>query len=153
MGRSNKSFLRRPRGGALIDEERGRLRVSRLDPIGEEVALVRLIPQVLVQVGVRDLLQRLYLIDGDEVGVEVHELDGDLLEGALREQVALDARERLMRVVIRLLHQAQLLTLLLVQPRRHGVLLLQPLQRLPQGISVSVRHVHQYHHQRASRAL
>ena len=34
--------------------------------------------------------------------VQVHELDGDLLEGALREQVPLDARERLVRVVVRL---------------------------------------------------
>jgi hypothetical protein len=34
--------------------------------------------------------------------VQVHELDGDLLEGALREQVALDARQRLVRVVVRL---------------------------------------------------
>ena len=34
--------------------------------------------------------------------VQVHELDGHLLEGALREQVPLDARQRLVRVVVRL---------------------------------------------------
>jgi hypothetical protein len=34
------------------------------------------------------------------VGVEVEELDGHLLEGALRQQVALDARQRLVRVVV-----------------------------------------------------
>ena len=34
--------------------------------------------------------------------VQVHELDGDLLEGALRQQVTLDPRQRLVGVVIRL---------------------------------------------------
>mmetsp|Transcript_45139 Transcript_45139/g.81181 ORF Transcript_45139/g.81181 Transcript_45139/m.81181 type:complete len:277 (+) Transcript_45139:4424-5254(+) len=42
--------------------------------------------------------------------------------------MSLDAGERLVRVVVSLLHQTQLLSLLLVQPRLHGVLLLEPLQ-------------------------
>ena len=56
----------------------------------------------LVQVAVRDLLQRLDLVDGDEVRVEVHELDGHLLELTLSQQVALDALQGLVRVVVRL---------------------------------------------------
>ena len=37
------------------------------------------------------------------------ELDGDLLKGALRQQVPLDARQRLVWVVVGLLYQTQLL--------------------------------------------
>ena len=37
------------------------------------------------------------------------ELDGHLLEGALRQQVPLDATQRLVGVVVGLLHQTQLL--------------------------------------------
>ena len=59
-------------------------------------------PQILVEVGVSDFFERLDVRDGDEVRVQVHELDADLLEGALRQDVALDARQRLVRVVVRL---------------------------------------------------
>jgi hypothetical protein len=51
-----------------------------------------------------------------------------LLEAAVGEQVPLDALQRFVRVVIRLLHQAQLLALLLVEAHRHHVLLLEPLK-------------------------
>ena len=56
----------------LVDEQRGRLRVSRLDPGGEEALLVSLVPQVLVQVRVCDLLQRLNLIHRDQVTAQHH---------------------------------------------------------------------------------
>ena len=59
-------------------------------------------PKVLVQVAVCDLLQRLNLIHGYEVAVQVHELNGHLLEAAIGQQVALDALKRLVRVVVRL---------------------------------------------------
>eukprot|EP00983_Pelagomonas_calceolata_P121592 1160813-Pelagomonas_calceolata.AAC.9 len=49
-----------------------------------------------------DLFQGLNLVHRDEVAVEIHELDGDLLELALGQQMALDALQRLMRVVVRL---------------------------------------------------
>jgi hypothetical protein len=42
------------------------------------VPLVRLEPEVLVEVAVGDLLEGLDLVDRDEVAVHVHELDGDL---------------------------------------------------------------------------
>lgn len=61
-----------------------------------------LIPQVVVQVRVTDLLQRLNVVHRDQVRVQVHELDGHLLEGALRQQVPLDAAQRLVGVVVRL---------------------------------------------------
>lgn len=59
-----------------------------------------------------------------------------LLEAAVGEQVPLDALQRLVRVVIRLLHQAQLLALVLVEPHRHHVLLLEPLQRQDEQLGV-----------------
>ena len=95
----------------LVGEQRRRFGVGRLDPGREQSALVCLVPQVLVEVGVGDLLQRLDVIHGDEVTVQVHELDARFLEGALREQVTLDAGERLVWVVVRLLDQTELLAL------------------------------------------
>ena len=53
----------------LVNEQGRRLLVGRLHPIGEQVSLVSLVPQVLVQVGVSDLLQRLYVIDWNDVRV------------------------------------------------------------------------------------
>ena len=100
----------------LVDEQRWRFGIGRLDPWWEEASLVGLVPKVLVQIGIRDLLQRLDVVDGDQVAVQVHELDARLLEGALRQQVTLDARECLVRVVVRLFDQAQLLALALIQP-------------------------------------
>mmetsp|Transcript_38034 Transcript_38034/g.88956 ORF Transcript_38034/g.88956 Transcript_38034/m.88956 type:complete len:243 (-) Transcript_38034:2942-3670(-) len=46
----------------LVDKQWCWLSVGRLDPVGEEVAVISLIPQVLVQVGICDLLQRLDLV-------------------------------------------------------------------------------------------
>lgn len=65
-------------GAPLVDQEGRRLQVCRLDPVGKQVALVSLVPQVLIQVGVCDLLQGLNLIYRDEVTVQVHELNGNL---------------------------------------------------------------------------
>ncbi len=62
----------------LIHQEGWRLQVCWLHPVGEEVALVSLVPQVLVQVCICDLLQRLNLIHRDEVTIQVHELNGHL---------------------------------------------------------------------------
>ena len=50
----------------------------------------------------RDLLEGLHLVDRYEMGIQVHELDADLLEGPLRQQMPFDARQRLVRVVVRL---------------------------------------------------
>mmetsp|Transcript_8730 Transcript_8730/g.18587 ORF Transcript_8730/g.18587 Transcript_8730/m.18587 type:complete len:747 (-) Transcript_8730:2392-4632(-) len=120
----------------LVRQQGGWLRVTGLYPVGEEVPLVRLKPQVLVQVAVCDLLQGLNLIHWDEVAVEVHELDGHLLELALSQQVALDALQSLVRVVVGLLHKPQLLPLLLVEAHRHHVLLLEPLQGQDEQLGV-----------------
>lgn len=53
-----------------------------------------------------------------------------LLEGTLREQVAFDSGQCLVRVVVCLLYKTQLLPLLLVEPHCHSVLLLKSLQGL-----------------------
>ena len=68
--------------------------------------------------------------------VQVHELDAHLLERALRQQVPLDARKRLVRVVERLLDQTQLLALALVQLGGDGEVLLQTLQRQDEQLAV-----------------
>ena len=64
----------------LVDQQRRRLGVRRLYPGREESALVRFVPEILVQIGVRDLLQGLDVVDGHQVAVEVHELHPRLLD-------------------------------------------------------------------------
>ena len=120
----------------LVHQQRGRLGVRGLDPVGEQVPLVGLVPDVLVEVRVGDLLKRLNLVNRNEVRVEIHKLDANLLERALREQVSLDPRKRLVRVIERLLDQAQLLALRLVKSRRHRVILLEPLEREDEELPV-----------------
>mmetsp|Transcript_10204 Transcript_10204/g.41240 ORF Transcript_10204/g.41240 Transcript_10204/m.41240 type:complete len:678 (+) Transcript_10204:3871-5904(+) len=120
----------------LVHQQRRRLGVRGLDPVGEQMPLVGLVPYVLVKVGIRDLLQRFNLIHGYEVRVEVHELDANLLERPLREEVSLDPRQRLVRVIESLLNQTELLALRLVETRRDGVVLLEPLQRQDEKLPV-----------------
>ena len=84
----------------LVHEQRWGLRVGRLDPRGQQLPLIGLVPQVLVQVSVGDLFEGLNVVDGHEMRVQIHELDADLFEGALRQQVTLDSRQGLVGVVI-----------------------------------------------------
>ena len=49
-----------------------------LDPWREESPLVSLVPEVLIQVGVCYFLQRLHVVHGDQVAVQVHELNPNL---------------------------------------------------------------------------
>ena len=100
----------------LVGEKWGWLWVCRFDPWREKLPFVSLVPEVLVQVSVGDLLQRLHVVHRNEVGVEIHELDPRLLEGPLGQQVTLDPGEGLVGVVVSLLDQAKLLPLTLVQP-------------------------------------
>ena len=120
----------------LVDQKWRRFRVSRLDPGREQPPLVRLVPEVLVQVGVSDLLQWLHVVHGHQVAVQVHELNAHLFEGSLGEQVPLDTGQGLVRVVVSLLDQPQLLALTLVQTTLHTVRLLQPLQSQDQQLRV-----------------
>ena len=76
----------------------------------------------------RDFFQWLDLVDGDQVRVEVHELDADLLEGPLRQQVPLHSRKSFVRVVVRLLDEPELLPLILIESRIDAVVLLQSLK-------------------------
>lgn len=62
------------------------------------------------------------------MGVQVHKLDADFLEGSMTEQMPLDPRESLVGIVIGLLDESQLLSLRLVQARLHAVCLFQSLQ-------------------------
>ncbi len=112
----------------LVDEQWRRLRVGRLHPRREEVALVAFIPKVLIQVGVSDLFERLNVVAGQEVTVHVHKLNVALFKGALRQEEALDATQRLVRVVVGLLDQAELLALVRIEARLDAVRLFQVLQ-------------------------
>mmetsp|Transcript_2955 Transcript_2955/g.8791 ORF Transcript_2955/g.8791 Transcript_2955/m.8791 type:complete len:467 (+) Transcript_2955:3703-5103(+) len=112
----------------LVDEQRRRLRVCRLHPVGEEVPLVGLVPEVLIQVGVSYLLQRLDFIHGHKVRVHVEEGDRNLLERPLGEQVPLDSGQGLVRVVVRLFHKPEFLSLHLAELHCRGVELFQALQ-------------------------
>ena len=120
----------------LVHEQRRRLRVGRLDPVRKQVALVGLVPEILVEVGVGDLFERLNVVHRNQVRVHVHELDRHLLEGALRQEMALDARQAVVRPVVRRLDQAQLLALRLVQAALDAVRLLEPLERQNQQLGV-----------------
>ena len=120
----------------LVHQVRLRLLVARLHPVGEQLALVRLVPQVLVQVRVGDLLQRVDLVHGHQVRVQVQELQPHVLEHVLRHQVPLDLLQRLMGVVEAVFDQRQLVALQLVHAARAVVVLAQPLQRQRQQLRV-----------------
>ena len=84
----------------LVNEQRRGLRVGGLYPLRQQLPLVGLIPQVLVQVSIRDLFEGLDVVDGNEVRIQIHELDADLFEGTLRQQVTLYSRQSLVGVVV-----------------------------------------------------
>jgi len=65
----------------LVHESGWRLEVGGFDPGWEEASLVGLVPEVLVEVGVRDLLQGLHVVHRDQVAVQVHELYTSLKAG------------------------------------------------------------------------
>lgn len=62
----------------FVDQQWWWFSVSRFDPGWEEAPLVCLVPQVLVQVGVSDLLQGFYIVHRHQMTVQVHELDTHL---------------------------------------------------------------------------
>ena len=51
------------------------------------------LPEILIQVGVGDLLQGLDVVDRDEMAVEIHKLDAHLFEGSLGQQVTLNPED------------------------------------------------------------
>ena len=85
---------------------------------------------------IRNLLHRLDVVARNELVIRVEELDTRLLERALGEQETLDARQALVRVVVCLLNERQLLTLRLVQAALDGVRLLQLLKRQDEQLRV-----------------
>lgn len=99
----------------FIDQQGWWFSVRWFDPGREEPSLVSLIPQILIEVGIGDLLQRLHIVHRDKVTIEVHEFNSHFLERSLSQQMSLDARESLVRVVVRLFNQPQFLALALVQ--------------------------------------
>lgn len=64
----------------FVDQQRWRFCISGFDPGWEEAPLISFIPKVLVQVGISDLFQGLYIIHWYQVTVQVHELNANLEE-------------------------------------------------------------------------
>lgn len=64
----------------FVDQQWRWFCVSRFDPRWEETPFVCLVPQVLVQVGVSNLLQWLHIIYRHQMTVQVHELYTNLEE-------------------------------------------------------------------------
>lgn len=62
----------------LVDQQWWWFSVSRFDPGREQASLVRLIPQVLIQVGICDLLQGLHIVHRHQMAVQVHKLNTHL---------------------------------------------------------------------------
>lgn len=62
----------------LVDQQWWWFCVGRFDPGREEASLVSLIPQVLVQVGVCDLLKWFHIVHGHQVAVQIHEFNTHL---------------------------------------------------------------------------
>ncbi|KAI3486863.1 hypothetical protein L1887_49501 [Cichorium endivia] len=120
----------------LVHQQRRRLRVAGLDPCREELALVGLVREVLAEIGVGDLLDGLDVVGGRELGEGVEEVEASLLECALREHESLDARERLVRIVERLLDERELLALALVQTALDRVGLLERVERQHEVLDV-----------------
>lgn len=64
----------------FVDQQRWRFCISRFDPGWEKPPLISFIPKVLVQVGISDLFQGLYIIHWYQVTVQIHELNANLEE-------------------------------------------------------------------------
>lgn len=75
----------------LVHQQGRWLCVSWLDPGREEPPLVCLVPQILVQVGICDLLQGLHIVHRNKVAVEVHELNAHLAKKEI-DQVPLQGK-------------------------------------------------------------
>lgn len=54
----------------LVDKQRRRLSVGRFDPRRKQPSFVSLVPQVLIEVSISDLLKWLYVIHWDEMATE-----------------------------------------------------------------------------------
>jgi len=62
----------------FVGQKRRWFSVGRLNPVRKQASLVRLIPQVLVKVGIRYLLQRFNVIHWHKVTIQIHELNTNL---------------------------------------------------------------------------
>lgn len=122
--------------GHLVDEEGRGLGVGGLDPGGEETSLVGLEEQELVEIGVGDLLDGLNVVARDELIVRVEELDSGLLERSLGEQQSFNSREALVRVVVGLLDERELLSLRGVESTLDRVGLLELLEGKDEQLGV-----------------
>ncbi|KAI3475156.1 hypothetical protein L1887_63471 [Cichorium endivia] len=103
------------------DHARRDFGIRGLDPSGEKATLISLVPQILIEVCVGDLLDWLNVVDRVDGSVIVVHVDSDFFEGALGKKEALDSGERGTWTVVCLLNQSELLTLALVQTTLHAV--------------------------------
>src|SRR5690606_26902469 len=95
--------------------------VGGFDPVGEEVALISLIPEITVKVGISDFFDWLDIIDGIDGRIVIVHVNPNLLECSLCEQESLDSRQCCTGRIISLFDQRKLFTLTLIQPPFHGI--------------------------------
>ena len=105
----------------LVDKEGRRFQVSWFYPIREQTSFICFIPQVLIKVSICYFFNWFYIIDRNQMGVQVHELNADFFEGSVVQKVPLYSGQGFMRVVISLLNQAQFISLGLIKSRFHTI--------------------------------
>ena len=80
----------------LVDKERRRFCVGRLDPRREQTTLVSLEKEELIEVSVSDFLHWLDIIARNQLVVRIEEFDSGLLERPLGQEQAFDTRQAYM---------------------------------------------------------
>lgn len=73
----------------LVEQQRRRLSVAWFDPVGKKSSLVSLVPQVLIEICVSNLLKRINFVGRNQVTVKIHKRKSYLLEDSLCQQVSL----------------------------------------------------------------
>mmetsp|Transcript_13888 Transcript_13888/g.19297 ORF Transcript_13888/g.19297 Transcript_13888/m.19297 type:complete len:202 (-) Transcript_13888:339-944(-) len=102
--------------------------VARLDPVGEQLPFIGFVPQVLVKVGISNLLKRLHIVDRSYVAVKVHKFNTDFLESSLSKQVSLNSAEGFVWVIVGLLDETELFSLRGVESALDAVCFLESFQ-------------------------
>ena len=67
----------------LIHQQRRRLCIRWFNPVREQVPLIGLVPNVLIQIRIRDLLQRFNRVHRNQVRIHVHKLHVALFKRSL----------------------------------------------------------------------
>src|SRR5204862_993079 len=106
------------------------------DPGWEEMALICLIPEILVQICIGDLLNGFDIIHWINVAVIVIHIDTNFLESSLSEEESLNSSQGRPWGIICLFDQSKFLPLTLIQSTLHRVCFTQTLQCENQNLCI-----------------